>query len=268
MIGRCVRICGAGATLALALTAAGCGDDPDSSDERRTFADASETTEPATSSEPTAEIEDDDPAAAYAAWVNALARQDAAAACALQAPEFTIDLRFEAILVDRAELGDPCTGFEAILWEDPEFDSEIVDISSTQVTQEDALLAVGLSDSALTVRMIYHRANWRVEEVSPRVDVDDNAPAGGDVARWVDAWCDLDPDMSREEIVALMGAPSGEYTVADGGEPQLWWARDQYDFRVYLDVDGSVLELIGDYDALGADDKALLPCPELRSAAG
>ena len=44
------------------------------------------------------------------------------------------------------------------------------------------------------------------------------------------------------------------------------WAQDQYDFRVYLDVDGSVLELVGDYDALGADDRALLPCPELRSS--
>ena len=81
----------------------------------------------------------------------------------------------------------------------------------------------------------------------------------------MDAWCGLVPDMSREEIVALMGQPSGEYTVADGGEPQLWWAQDQYDFRVYLDVDGSVLELVGDYDALGDDDRALLPCPELRS---
>ena len=62
-----------------------------------------------------------------------------------------------------------------------------------------------------------------------------------------------------------MGRPSGEYTVSDGGEPQLWWAQDQYDFRVYLDVDGSVLELVGDYDALSEEDRALLPCPELRS---
>jgi hypothetical protein len=259
-MGRFARISVAGATLALAFSVAGCGDDPDLSDERRTFADASETPEPAPSTEPTQVIPGKGAAAAYAAWVDALANHDAAAACALQAPEFTIDLRYEAILVDRAELGDPCTGFEAILWEDAEFESEIVDVSATQVTREDALLDVQQASRDLTVRMVYHQAHWRVFST-----VDRTEGGSGPAARWVAAWCSLSPRMTRDEIVALMGEPSGEYTVSDGGEPQLWWAQDQYDFRVYLDVDDSVLELVGDYDALGAEDRALLPCPELRS---
>lgn len=204
---------------------------------------------------------------AYEDWLAALAARDAATACALQAPEFTIELRYEAILVDRAELGDPCTGFEALLWEDPEFDSEVVDIAVTQETDEDALLDVQLASQDLTVRMVYHRASWRVFSTEDRtVSSTDSGPdAESGPARWVAAWCSLSPDQTRDEIVALMGEPSGEYTVADGGEPQLWWAQDQYDFRVYLDVDGSVLELVGDYDALSAEDRALLPCPELRS---
>ena len=62
-----------------------------------------------------------------------------------------------------------------------------------------------------------------------------------------------------------MGEPSGEYTVSDGGEPQVYWAADQYDFRAYLDpVDGTVTDLLGDYDALAAADWSLLDCPELR----
>ena len=208
------------------------------------------------------------PAAAYVDWLNALARRDAAAACARQAPEFTIELRYAAILQDRAELGDPCTGFEALLWEDPAFASEIVDISVTQVTAEDALLAVTLAPGTRepgrlqTVRMVYHRAQWRV---SWTVDRTERGPGTADgPGRWVDAWCDLDPTMTRAAIIQEMGPPSGEYTVADGGEPQLWWALDQYDFRVYLDVDGSVLDLVGDYDALSEADRAVLTCPELR----
>lgn len=204
--------------------------------------------------------------AAYQDWLAALAAHDADAACALQAPEFTIELRLEAILEDRAELGDPCTGFEALLWEDPSFDSEVVEIDVTQQTDEDALLAVRLASQDLTVRMVYHRARWRVSSTDDRSDGGDSGTASGP-ARWVAAWCSLSPDQTREQIVALMGEPSGEYTVSDGGEPQLWWAKDQYDFRVYLDPvepDGSVLELVGDYDALSADDRALLPCPELR----
>ena len=167
-------------------------------------------------------------------WLAALAAHDAAAACALQAPEFTIELRLEAILEDRAELGDPCTGFEALLWEDPSFDSEVVEIDVTQQTDEDALLEVHLASQDLTVRMVYHRARWRVSSTADRSDSGDS----GDRLRpgaLGGAWCGLSPDQTREQIVALMGEPSGEYTVSDGGEPQLWWAKDQYDFRVYLD---------------------------------
>ena len=68
----------------------------------------------------------------------------------------------------------------------------------------------------------------------------------------------------RGDVVARMGEPSGEYTLDDGGEPQLWWAQDQYDFRAYLDARGRVLDLVGDYDALGAADRDQLDCPELR----
>lgn len=248
---------------------AACGDSADPAEQRRTLADSSTTVEPSPSAQPTDRIPGEEPARAYAAWVAALARQDAAVACALQAPEFTIELRYEAILVDRADLGDPCTGFEALLWEDPEFRSELVDVAVTQVTEEDALMEVHLGpgeETHQTVRMVYHRAHWRVFSTEDRTGdgSDDDGVSGP--ARWVAAWCTLSADQTRDEIVALMGEPSGEYTVADGGEPQLWWTQDQYDFRVYLDVDGSVLELVGDYDALGADDRALLPCPELRSS--
>lgn len=70
--------------------------------------------------------------------------------------------------------------------------------------------------------------------------------------------------MDRDEVTALMGPPSGEYTISNGGEPQLWWAADQYDFRAYLEPDGTVLDLVGDYDALSAADRDRLDCPELR----
>lgn len=210
------------------------------------------------------------PADAYAAWLDALTRHDAETACTLQAPELTIALRYQAVLVDRAELGDPCPGFEALLWEDPAFDGEIVDVEVTQQTAEDALLDVQLASTDLTVRMVRHRAHWRVFSTADRApdgsDRSDGADGRSGPARWLAAWCSLSPDQTRDQVIGLMGEPSGEYTVADGGEPQLWWAQHQYDFRVYLDpVDpASVLELVGDYDRLSAEDRALLPCPELR----
>lgn len=242
------------AAVALALTVTGCDGGTAPDEQRRTLAETSGTTTSTTAG--------DGAVAAYTAWVDALARHDAAAACALQAPELTIELRYDAILADRAELGDPCAAFEALLWEDPEFRGEVVDVSVTQATEEDAVLEATLGpgeETSRTVRMVHHRARWRV------LSTEDRSDGGPGPARWVARWCRLSPDQTRDQVVALMGEPSGEYTVADGGEPQLWWAQDQYDFRVYLDpVDDSILELVGDYDALGADDRALLSCPELR----
>ena len=250
------------AVLALAVSTAGCGDGQPG---RRTLVDSSPATPISPSRTTTDEIDrSDNPASAYLRWVDALARHDAATACDLQAPDFTIQLRYDAILLHRAELGDPCVDFEAIVWEDADFDSTVADVEVTQVTEEDALLDARLGSGSMTVRMVYHRAHWRVFSTSDRTDTGATGDATGP-GRWVAAWCGLSPDDTREEVIAAMGAPSGEYTVSDGGEPQLWWAQDQYDFRADLDpVDGSVLELVGDYDALSADDRAQLTCPELR----
>lgn len=262
----------AGWALAAALLAPGglaaCGGDGAQPERPRPLADLSPSTTvsgdgtPAAPSAPSVEAGSaaaDGPQAAYVAWLGALEDRDAATACALQHPELTIALRQEAVLLDRAGLGDPCTGFEALLWEDPLREYRPVSVETTRETGEDATLAVSFAGSEVTVRLEVQRAAWRVLAEERRT------AATGATARWLDAWCALSPDDARQELVEAMGEPSGEYTVADGGEPQLWWAADQYDFRAYLDpVDGTVTDLVGDYDALSAADRARLDCPELR----
>jgi hypothetical protein len=196
--------------------------------------------------------------AAYESWLAALAAHDAEEACSWHAPELTIELRQRAILEHRAELGDPCTGFVALLWEDPAREYDPVDVEVTHDNGEDAELAVDFPGVDETASMQLRDGRWLVADVTPRVS------RKTDTARWVDGWCDLRLDMTREQVIDVMGPPSGEYTVANGGEPQLWWADRQYDFRVYLDVTGEILDLVGDYDRLGRDDRAELECPELR----
>jgi hypothetical protein len=196
--------------------------------------------------------------AAYAAWLDALQDHDAAAACARHAPELTIALRQEAILVDRAELGDPCTGFVAILWEDPQREYEPLGVEATQVTGEDAILAADFPEVDQTVTMALTNGSWFVAASTARID---GAPGP---ERWLAAWCTLELGMDRAVAAAVMGEPSGEYTVSDGGEPQLYWTQLPYDFRAYLDAAGRVIDLVGDYDALSAADRSRLSCPELR----
>lgn len=82
------------------------------------------------------------PVTAYRAWLAALDEHDVTATCARHAPQLTIDLRYEAILLKRANLGDPCVDVVAVLWEQPGREYDPVAIEATQVTAEEALLAV------------------------------------------------------------------------------------------------------------------------------
>lgn len=254
---------------ALLLTLApltGCSDDETATPPRplASLAPGTATAAPTVTEDPVdaAAVQPEDEAqAAYLAWLGALAAQDAETACAVQHPELTIALRQEAILVGRAGLGDPCTGFEALLWEDPARRTEPVSVETTTLTGEKAVLAVGFGASAVTVDLEYQRAAWRVLAEEPRT------LGSPETRRWVERWCDLETGMDREELEALMGPASGTYSVLDGGEPQLFWTDRQYDFRAYLTEvgpPGTALELVGDYDALSAQDRESLDCPELR----
>ncbi|WP_323791737.1 hypothetical protein [Nocardioides sp.] len=250
------------------LTACGT-DDGVSADDPTPLADVSDV--PSTTAT-TTPADEPAPVASYRAWLDALAAQDAEAACARHAPDLTIALRYEAILLDRASLGDPCVDFVAVLWEQPEREYEPLGIEVTQLTDEDAFLAVDFPDVDQTVRMVVNRTRWVVEESVPRTDDSPGSPTPSDAGvsnpeRWLAAWCDLALDMDPAELTALMGEPSGTYTISNGGEPQLYWARDQYDFRAYLDTDppaGRAIDLVGDYDRLSEAERAGLTCPELR----
>lgn len=203
----------------------------------------------------------DEAQAAYLAWLGALAARDAETACAVQHPELTIALRQEALLVGRAGLGDPCTGFEALLWEDPTRRTDPVSIETTTLTDEKAVLAVEFGGSAVTVDLEHQRAAWRVLAEQPRTL---GSPA---TRRWVERWCDLRTGMDRGQLEALMGPASGTYSLLDGGEPQVYWTERQYDFRAYLTevtLAGTAVDLVGDYDALSSEDREVLDCPELR----
>ncbi len=252
--------------VVVALAAGACGDDGDGDGdepvaaEPRSLASVDPTGSPADPAEVQAA---DEPQAAYLAWLDALGARDAAAACERHAPELTIELRYEAILLDRAELGDPCTGFVALLWEDPLREVDPVELETTRATEEKATVAARFDAGSETAQLVYHRAQWRVLSTASRTDPLPGATDGAP-QRWVREWCDLAVGAERGDVVARMGEPSGEYTLDDGGEPQLWWAQDQYDFRAYLDARGRVLDLVGDYDALGAADRDQLDCPELR----
>ena len=106
--------------------------------------------------------------AAYESWLAALSARDAARACARHAPEFTIELRQRAILEHRAELGDPCVGFVALLWEDPAREYDPLDIEVTQDTGEDGGARRRLPGHRRDRLDAAPQRRWLVADVTPR----------------------------------------------------------------------------------------------------
>ncbi len=248
------------AAALMSLVAGGCASSDEAREPTSSLAPSASPSPRAEAAEPTsAAASAGSPEATYGAWLTALSDQDAAAACSRHAPDFTIELRFAAVLEDRAELGDPCVGFVALLWEDPARQYSPTAVEVTEQTAERARLAVTFPGPDESVVLTRHRTRWVIASTSVRTEGDDAR-----TARWVSGWCDLSLGMTRAEVAAVMGPPSGEYTISNGGEPQLYWASRQYDFRAYLDLDDTVLDLVGDYDALSEGDRRLLACPEMR----
>ena len=150
-MGRFAGICVAGATLALTFSAAGCGDDPDKSDERRTFADASDTTAPTrqpsrrhprTRSRATSRARRTPPGSTRSPATTPLPR----ARSRRRSSRSTFGTKRSWSIVPSSEIRAPAS--RRSCGRTRRSSSEIVDVSSTQVTQEDALLDVGLAPTA------------------------------------------------------------------------------------------------------------------------
>ena len=192
--------------LCIGLIVGGCG----SSEPKPRTAVETPSERPSSSAPAEPEEPGDAAVAAYVAWLDALKDHDAAAACARHAPELTIALRQEAILVDRAELGDPCTGFVAILWEDPAREYAPLGVEPTQVTNEDAILAADFPEVDQTVTMALSNGSWFVASSTARAAASE---------RWLAGWCRLELGMDRAAVVALMGEPRASTPSATAASP-------------------------------------------------
>lgn len=131
------------------------------------------------------------------------------------------------------------------------------------------------SQSEETYVLVYEDGEWLVNEddstsdsgESEEFDEGDSdesemsqeeAVAQGDA--WIDAWCDVQLDQTRDEAIALMGEPTSEATAADDADPHISWSLGPYDFTAFLDTDGLVNGFYANYDSLGQSDLDRMPC--------
>lgn len=76
---------------------------------------------------------------------------------------------------------------------------------------------------------------------------------------WPDLWCKAVPGITKEQLVAIMGKPTGV------PEMQMYWSAHQYHFTAFLNPDGTVKQLDITMGALSDAEKSALTCAEVRT---
>lgn len=76
---------------------------------------------------------------------------------------------------------------------------------------------------------------------------------------WPVKWCQAVPGITKEQLVAIMGKPTGV------PEMQMYWSAHQYHFTAFLNADGTVKQLDITMGALSDAEKSALTCAEVRT---
>jgi len=76
---------------------------------------------------------------------------------------------------------------------------------------------------------------------------------------WSAKWCQAAPGNTKEQLIGIMGAPTGTT------DTTLMWSAYQYQFNAFLDPDGTVNQLDNNVHSLSEAEKAALTCATVRT---
>lgn len=80
-----------------------------------------------------------------------------------------------------------------------------------------------------------------------------------DFNRWVARWCEVTPGMSRDQAIAIMGAPTN-----DAYSDTISWDYRELGFTAFLRSDNTIWQTQYGRDELSDAQRASLTCPSPR----
>jgi hypothetical protein len=78
---------------------------------------------------------------------------------------------------------------------------------------------------------------------------------------WAVKWCQAQPGITKDELVAIMGQPTGTSPTT------MSWSAHQYQFNAFFDSRGKVEQLDINPHSLSAPEQAALTCDKIRTRA-
>lgn len=182
---------------------------------------------------------------------------DAAAACALMTPENQAEM-VKALLV----LGSEPNCKSAMKKTMAMGESMGADYATwtvgkkVEVSGNTATGVINASPKNITYNLKWATDRWLIAGQGPvvtKVDTD----------RWLTNWCKVQPNMTVDAAVKLMGMATDDLS-DNGDSPQVGWDHGGYSFRAFLDTNDRIYQLDFDEDRLGDEDKAKVQCGSAR----
>lgn len=78
---------------------------------------------------------------------------------------------------------------------------------------------------------------------------------------WAGKWCQAQPGITADQLVAIMGQPTG------ASPTTMMWSAHQYQFNAFFDSHGAVEQLDINPHSLSAAEQAALRCDKIRTRA-
>ncbi len=86
-----------------------------------------------------------------------------------------------------------------------------------------------------------------------------NGISQGVADAWPAKWCQAEPGITKDQLVAIMGQPTS------GSAEFMSWSAHQFQFNAFLEADGTVRQLDTNQHSLSDAEKSALACDTIRT---
>ena len=88
-------------------------------------------------------------------------------------------------------------------------------------------------------------------------------PTLAEIQSWPAKWCSVQPGVTPEELIAVMGTPTDDFR-SSSQNPGMSWAAREYMFNAFIGVDGQIRQMDINDIQMTASEKAALTCNTTR----
>ena len=137
------------------------------------------------------------------------------------------------------------------------FGAEKPEVGRITINGDEARVVLDEGEEAATNVFVRDGDDWLLDREVESAD----EPTAAEVKQWPEKWCHVQPGMTKDEVIEIMGEPTGQF---EGTNPQLNYDAFEYGFTAFFGVDGTVRQLDANTINLAPEQVEAIPCETTR----